>query len=72
LAVKKRLRRYSPTPLPFLYNAFLFGKTGLKFQILVDGKARGGEIAQRTSVREHFSTTSNAAIGQNMEIFKQF
>jgi hypothetical protein len=40
MAGKKRRRRYSPTPLPFLHNAFLFGKTGLKFQILVDGPAK--------------------------------
>jgi len=34
-----------------------------KCQILFDGKARGGEKAQRTLAREHFSTTINAAIG---------
>jgi hypothetical protein len=34
-----------------------------KCQILFDGKARRVEKAQRTLVREHFSTMINAAIG---------
>jgi len=34
-----------------------------KFKILFEGKARGGENAERTWVREHFSPTINAAIG---------
>jgi hypothetical protein len=37
---------------------------------LLKGKARGGETAQRTYVREQFSTTSNAAIGQEMKFLE--
>ena len=39
-------------------------------QILVEGKARGGENAQRTTVRERFSTTRNAAFGYKMLVLK--
>jgi len=37
---------------------------------LLKGKARGGETTQRTFVREQFSTTSNAAIGQEMKFLE--
>jgi hypothetical protein len=38
-----------------------------KLKILFEGKARGGEKAQCTfGVHEHFSPTSNAAIGRKI------
>jgi hypothetical protein len=43
-----------------------------KCQILFDGKARAGEKALRTLVREHFSTTISAAIGQKMVFRNHF